>query len=343
MERNSCIETYRIIATIAVLIFHFNGWLVGGLPKYFDVDHVSAFRISQAVIESFSCICVNMFIVISGYFGLRLKWQSILRMCFLLLSIHVPFYFISCFFLDTPFEFKVFLRKFLIISNGGYFIQCYLMLMLLSPVINAFIDNKDKKVGVSFTFVLVMVEFWFDCITHTDYMGFHYGYSVMHFIVVYMVARYIFVCRDYLLAFKRLYWICAYFLCTIIILAMYIGGVNYVWQYSNPLIIISAVCSFIPFIYKSYTNKWINWVAQSTLAVYIIHVTVPFYYLVERYDNYILSNYDYPLYLLCAVLGVIFVFIFSILYDKMRLILTNPIYTLIVKSVENYKHEKDYS
>ena len=35
MERNSSIEIYRIIATFAVLIFHFNGWLVGGMPKHF--------------------------------------------------------------------------------------------------------------------------------------------------------------------------------------------------------------------------------------------------------------------------------------------------------------------
>ena len=98
MERNSSVELYRIIATFAVLIFHFNGWLVGGMPKYFDIDNLSTFRVTQAVIESCSCICVNMFLVISGYFGLHLKFQSVLRICLLLLSVHVPFYIADCLF-----------------------------------------------------------------------------------------------------------------------------------------------------------------------------------------------------------------------------------------------------
>ena len=134
LERNSSIEIYRIIATFAVLVYHFNGWLVGGVPKYFDIDRISSFRITQALIESSSCICVNMFIVISGYFGLRLKWQSVLKICFLLLSVHIPFYMFDCLFFDATFVMKEFVRKFLIVSNGGYFIQCYLMLMFLSPL-----------------------------------------------------------------------------------------------------------------------------------------------------------------------------------------------------------------
>lgn len=338
MERNSSVELYRIIATFAVLIFHFNGWLVGGMPKHFDMDHISAFRISQAVLESFSCICVNMFIVISGYFGIRLKWQSILRICLLLLSIHIPFYLLDCLFFNTHFELKEFINKLLVVSNGGYFIQCYIMLMFFSPVINAFIENNDRRKGVFFILILVLVEFWFDCITHTDYMGFRYGYSVLHFIVVYMVARYIYLYRDDLLKIKRFYWIWAYFICSFIILAMYIFGVNYVWQYSNPILILSAIFSFMPFLYRAFVNRQINWISQSTLAVYIIHVTVPVYYIVVKYDSYILESYSYPIYLVLAMGGIVFIFLFSILYDKDRLLLTTPIYNFIVKVIENRRH-----
>lgn len=48
MARNSSVELYRIIAIVAVIVFHFNGWRVGGMPKHFDVDHISSFRMSQA-------------------------------------------------------------------------------------------------------------------------------------------------------------------------------------------------------------------------------------------------------------------------------------------------------
>lgn len=50
LSRNSSIELYRILATISVLVIHFNGWFVGGLPQYFEFINITAFRIGQLVI-----------------------------------------------------------------------------------------------------------------------------------------------------------------------------------------------------------------------------------------------------------------------------------------------------
>lgn len=339
MERNSSIEIYRIIATFAVLVFHFNGWLVGGMPKHFDLEHISFFRLSQAVIESFSCICVNMFIIITGYFGLRLKWHTIFQICLLLISIHIPFYVLDCFFFNESLTLIDLIRKLFVISNGGYFIQCYLMLMFLSPVINSFIEKYGKK-GLRWCIIFLFVEFWFDCVTHVDFMGFNHGYSVLHFILIYMLARYICLYKDKLMQFKRWYWAEGYVLCSFIIFLMYVMDVNYIWQYSNPVVVVSSICSFIPFLYRQYVNRWVNWVAQSTLAVYIIHVTVPVYHLVVRFDNYILYHFNYPVYLLLALWGVVSIFLISILYDKVRLVFTKPIYNCVIRFVEKQKDGK---
>ena len=32
-ERNSSIELFRILATFLVLVIHWNGWFVGGIPE----------------------------------------------------------------------------------------------------------------------------------------------------------------------------------------------------------------------------------------------------------------------------------------------------------------------
>ena len=334
MERNSSIEVYRILATFAVLVFHFNGWLVGGMPKHFDMDNVSLFRIVQALIEACTCICVNMFIIISGYFGIRLKFQSVLRICLLLFSIHVPFYIIDCLFFDNTFQLKVFVKTFLVISNGGYFIQCYMMLMFLSPIINSFVEN-NKVGGLYYCVLFLFVEFWFDCITHTDNIGFNHGYSVIHFVLIYMLARYLSLNKERFLEYKKQMWIFGYLLCSLIIFEMYLLDINYVWQYSNPIIIFSAFCSFIPFLYNSYLNENINWVAKSTLAVYIIHVTVPVYYIVKGLDNYCLLYYSYPSYLLCMICCSLAVFVISIFYDKVRLLVTNPLERVLLLFFNN--------
>ena len=43
-QRNSSVELYRIIATLTVLIVHFNGWFVGGMPEKFDWGNLTLFR-----------------------------------------------------------------------------------------------------------------------------------------------------------------------------------------------------------------------------------------------------------------------------------------------------------
>ena len=119
---------------------------------------------------------------------------------------------------------------------------------------------------------------------------------------------------------------------------LYILGVNYIWQYSNPVIVLSAICSFMPFLYRSYFNKRINWIAKSTLSVYIIHVTAPVYYVVVEFDKYLLSNYNYSTYLILALCCITIIFVLSILYDKTRLLFTDRIYNLVVNAIGYFSH-----
>ena len=71
-------ELYRIIATFAVLIIHFNVWFVGDwpLPDY-DISNPTLFRTSQLIITAASIICVNMFLKLSFITGIISKNLSI--------------------------------------------------------------------------------------------------------------------------------------------------------------------------------------------------------------------------------------------------------------------------
>lgn len=59
-ERNSYIETYRILAVFSVLITHYNGWFLGGLPDSFDFGNPTAQRIGQVVIAAACACCVKL-------------------------------------------------------------------------------------------------------------------------------------------------------------------------------------------------------------------------------------------------------------------------------------------
>ena len=312
-QRNSCIELYRILATLTVLIVHFNGWFVGDwpLPDY-DVNNPTLFRTAQMTISAAGIICVNMFVIISGYFGIKLKLSSILKLCIYLALIYVPLYFIKCID-DHSFDMLAFLERFLVISYAGYFIQCYFMLMILSPVLNSFIEKYGKN-SVKWVLLFWILEFWFGCIMDVEELGYNRGYSVIHFVLIYMIARCIKLYEDDLKKIKPLIWILGYLLFTVIIIVSHIVGIKWCWDYSNPVVVLSAVCSFLPFLYKTYYNKVINLIASGTLAVYIIHVTNRIRNTLEMIDSKLLETNSYPMYLIQIFGVILIVFIGSVIY-----------------------------
>ena len=311
--RNSSIELYRIIATFAVLVVHFNGWFLGDWPlPDFDIGNPSLFRTGQVIFEALSIICVNMFVIISGYFGIRLKRSSILKLFIYLALIYIPLYLVKC-VSNHEFVLTDFIERWFVISHAGYFIQCYFMLMILSPVLNAFIDKYGKDC-LKWVLVFCGLEFWFDCIMEVEELGYNHGYSVIHFILMYMIARCIKLYEDDIKKISQWVWILGYLLSTITIIICHVMGVTWCWYYSNPIVVFSAVCTFLPFLYKTFHNRAINWIASGTLAVYIIHVTYYIKSFLQRTDISLLETNTYPIYLVKIFGVILIVFTISVLY-----------------------------
>ena len=312
-QRNSCIELYRIIATFAVLIVHFNGWFLGDwpLPTY-DISNPTIFRTGQMIISAALIICVNMFVIISGYFGIRLKLSSILKLYIYLALIYIPLYIVKC-ISDHEFVLTDFIDRCFVISYAGYFIQSYFMLMVLSPVINAFIDKYGKN-SLKWVLLFWSLEFWFDCIMEVEELGYNRGYSVIHFVLMYMIARCIKLYEDDIKKIRPMIWVLGYLFFTLVIIISHIIGIKWCWYYSNPIVVVSSVCTFLPFLYKTYYNKLINWIASGTLAVYIIHVTNRIRTFLEFQDCRLLEINSYPMYLVKIFAVILIVFIVSALY-----------------------------
>lgn len=325
--RNSSIELFRILATFLVLFIHFNGWFVGGVPSNFDFSSISSFRIGQLSIQALCACCVNCFILISGYFSIRLKVGSVAKLFIQLVGIFVPFYILDCILGAGSVFSKQLLYNCLPISRGGYFVQCYFMLMILSPILNTWINTSvqrgEKKV-ICILVLFLFVELWFDCLRNNDNFGINNGYSVLHFCFVYLIGRMIFLYKNYFLRYKRYVWLIGYVVSCLIIVLIYLLGFDFAFDYSNPFTILSGVCLFIPFLYHEFSNRFINWVAKGTFAVYIIQVIDPAYSWLVAMDNKLLINNPYSLYLIKALGVCMLFFAISIIYDKIRDLLTSP-------------------
>lgn len=332
-QRNSSIELYRIIATFSVLIVHFNGWFVGDwpLPDY-DITNPTLFRTGQMIIAALSIICVNMFVLISGYFGIKLKLSSVVRLYIYLVLIYVPLYLFR--YISThEFVFADFMERCFAISFAGYFIQCYFMLMILSPVLNSFIDKYGRD---SLKWVLVFwgLEFWFGCLMNVEELGYNQGYSVIHFVLLYMIARCIKLYEDDIKKVKRWMWVLGYLISTIAIIICFMVGIRWCWDYSNPIVVFSSVCSFLPFLYVTFCNKIINWIASGTLAVYLIHVTYHIRSILSSLDVSLLETNSYPMYLIKILVVIIMTFIVSVLCGIVCKLISNNVAKGIGKRIK---------
>ena len=336
-QRNSSIELYRIIATFAVLVVHFNGWFVGDwpLPDY-DISNPTLFRTGQIVIEALSIICVNMFVIISGYFGIKLRLSSIVKLYIYLALIFIPLYFLR-YVTTHEFVFADFIEKCFVISYAGYFIQCYFMLMILSPVINAFFEKYGKR-SIRWVIAFWVIEFWFACVMDVEELGYNHGYSVIHFVLMYMIARCVKLFEDDIKRIRSWVWVLGYLLSTIVIILSHIIGIKWCWDYSNPIVIFSSICSFLPFLYMTFYCKLINWIASGTLAVYIIHVTNRIQNILQTLDINFLETKSYPVYLILISAIVFFTFIISALYG----IICNYISNLIAKRIDYGKRGRGW-
>ena len=73
-----------------VLFVHLNGWMAGGLVDWSDGNIPMIHKISPLIIQSLCVVCVNCFLIISGWYGLKLKFASVWKMWVRLISIYVP-------------------------------------------------------------------------------------------------------------------------------------------------------------------------------------------------------------------------------------------------------------
>lgn len=332
--RNSSIELFRIIAMLFVVIVHCNGWLVGGIPESFDETNISTFRVSQALIQAITCTCVNMFLLISGWFGLKFKWKTVLNIYLLLLFITIPFYLFSC-CLGEAFSTRELLSRFKAISRSGYFVESYLLLMFFSPVFNAFIEKLGKKI-ILWVCLFWAIEFYFDFLIHDSDLGFNEGYSFIHFVLIYMIGRTLSLYQNKLLSISSLEYLTVYICSTLIIFGMYIAfDLESIYYYSSPANILAASCLFLLFAKKTFYNNWINWIASSTFAVYIVHTSSPVLSWLRAFDVKMLETNSYPVYLVIMGLTIILIFWGSILYDKIVKLFINPILCFVEYRIEN--------
>lgn len=299
------------------------------------------------LIQSLSTVSVNVFVLVSGWYGIRPKIKSILNFIFQCLFYTIIIYTVSILIGISKFNIRGIMEIFYL-TKTGWFIKAYLVLYAISPVLNSFVAQSSKETLKNVLIGFFILQTIFGWLTDsTDF--FALGYSAISFIGLYLIARYInthhpkwalFGKKTDLLIYLGISILSAIF----IFIAMFKIGIvdqlvinNDAWEkiqwrifsYSSPFIIIGSIYLVLFFSkLKGINKKWINILGASSFASYLIHTNPNIIGYYMGLSNHIHQSFSTPLFVLGIILLIISIFLISTLFDQVRLFVWSKIWNV---------------
>ena len=187
MERQSNMELLRLVAMMMILVMHMD-YGAFGLPTAESVENAPTTTFGRIFVEHLCLVAVNVYVLISGWFGIRPKMKSFVR-----LMLQVATYSIiitGAFLLLGKTTFKIgYVTDMLIIGKQYWFVVSYLLLYLVSPILNTFVEHSSKREFQWMLLVFFGFQFVYSWIFGLE--EFAGGYSALSFMGLYLLARYV--------------------------------------------------------------------------------------------------------------------------------------------------------
>jgi len=286
-ERNSGIELLRIIAIMGVVILHYNNSASGGGFRYVKEGSINQYYLFFT--ENLFIGAVDLFILISAYFLCTTKKRRIIKV--VELNIQVIVFRIAGYLLSSLMGGNALSIKALIgfALPVNYFVILYSVLYIVSPYINVLIENISKKdfkkliiiVVLIFSVWTIKVDFlvsfkgeFFNGLSTVGMNGSQYGYSIVNFVMIYMVGAYLRINEI------KLRKGTAAALITVLLFILYaVSLVEHkmgfsritTWNYNNPLLILLATSVFLLFLNFSFNSSIINELAKGAFTCFLFH------------------------------------------------------------------------
>lgn len=342
-QRDSNIELLRIICMIMILAIHANYFSTGPLT----IAEANSEPITSILRSFFHALCVcavNTFVMISGHFGIRFRTKGITSFLFQCLFFSIGIYSVMLILNLADFT-KIDIASSIMLfkqADNYWFVWSYIILYILSPVINTFCEettkNEFKRTLILFFILQCIIDF-----TPSNNF-FQQGFSPLSFIGLYMIAYYFKRFGINIKKYTSLFIFCS---CVIInTLFEYSlkrfgignGVINSISSgYTNPITIIQSLSLLTFFSQLRIQSKVINWIATSCFAVYLFHMH---FCIVNYYTGFakdIYHEYNGVKYLLPISTLILIFFIIPILIDKIRIFCFNHIWKTIERSCPQRK------
>ena len=189
-KRNNGLDLLNILAMLMVLMLHL-------LYNLGFLDNSMAFSASfffSWLLECFCYVAVNLFVLITGYFGWKKQFRASQ-----IVNIYLTILFFSVIIILVRFGIgsSVSLRQVIscvipITSRHYWYITVYVMLYLLTPVLNKVVDGLDYKIYKASLIVMFVVFSVLSTIyPFEDTFQMNAGQSLTWFVFLYLFAAFI--------------------------------------------------------------------------------------------------------------------------------------------------------
>lgn len=326
-ERQSNIELLRIVSMLLVLVVHAGYWRIG-VPTSADAASAPLPTFTRIFVQQLASPCVNIFILISGWFAIKPRLKGILNLWFLL-------------FAWALVDFAIYSRGggilHIIFPFLGWFIPAYIGLYLVAPVLNGYAEHADRHAFAKYLTIFFIVQTFFDLGLRNwsidGHQFFNFGYSLISMTGIYLLGRYLrchpprwtnWAARTFLFLYIGIFLFSA----TVQFSLLYVAdnvpyGVRIATAclkrfvaYTSPIVIAGTICLFYVFAKLDFKSRIVNHLAMSALGVFCFH-SMPFYPVVIKA---IYGRYNGLTVLLLDALFIIGVYISGTLIDQVRIL-----------------------
>ncbi|MBO4463409.1 MAG: acyltransferase [Prevotella sp.] len=330
-RRDANMDLMRITAMCLVMVYHVNYW--GIAQKYAPITTYNELQIfGYTLMKCVAMVCVNMFVLISGWYGIRPNIKKLLSLFFQVWFFSILGYLVFVFsYEDIHFSIAKFVHY--IFFSDYWFVPAYLLLYILSPILNSFVENSTKRnlmVVIICFYLFQFVYGWFDRSPYFDH-----GCSPLVFLGLYLIARFLRIHNElydkisiskvavgYLLVL-----FITVLLCTLMAIKGNVKWAELLMQYSSPFTVCLSVLLLIFFSkLKLNSYKTIALLGTSSFAVYLFHDSTYFYEKIfYPIGCWIYVNNSTICSLLLLFLFLSVIYLISFLLDLMRIVLWEKI------------------
>ena len=266
-NRNSSLELLRIIAMFMIVFYHLILFFVE------PIDSNPVYKAIQIPIH----IGVILFVLISGYFGIRPSFRGFFRILCVVSVYYLPLR--LWYVYNTGMGGMAMLDSFHVLSKTPYwFVRTYLCLYLVSPLINKVLKDISLRERLYYIFSFVVISVYLGML-QCD-ISLIDGKNLSNFVLIYIIGDTISKEKYRFAGISNTVFISAFLLLNIVLIGVYTtfsnrALIDFIWNWSfpyySPFLLVSSILFFIPFTRYDINSPKINFLAVSAFSIYIIH------------------------------------------------------------------------